>query len=85
MAVKSFVDAVAFGVHDPLHTIGQLAAQAIDVTVGVDVPCDGSQARTKLSRSFFPRLVRSASGLARADPRNSCLVQHHLLQIPWLH
>ena len=80
-AVRLLGDPTSLRISNVLHTIGQLLAQVFNIMVCVDVLDNASHAGAKLFHCLCPGLPRLRYSLSISDPRHSCLMQHHLLQI----
>ena len=77
-------DAIAITLHQLPHSLGERAAKAFDIQRLVDVLCYAFQTSSKLFWGLLPRLGHTIQCLPSTDPGNGSLMQHHLLQAPWL-
>ena len=80
-----FAQAIAFAIVQVTQTLWTFVAQSSDVVVGIDVGSTCFEASDILLRRLLPIFFRPCLGEADPDPRDSRLVQHEILQLPWLH
>ena len=77
-AARLLGDTTSLRINNVLHTIGSSLHR---FSTCVDVLDNASHAGAKLFHCLWPGLPQLRYSLSISDPRHSCLMQHHLLQI----
>ena len=76
---------VTFGVNKIGNALRQGAAQRVDVQLLIDLSDGILQPRDVRVSRFLPSLTGHTARQPEAYPRDGRFMQHHLLQMTWLH
>ena len=84
-AAPSFVQPAAFDhVHEVVHALRHLPAQAVDVMLGVDPRGRRLESPLEVLLGFSPRFCRQGEPQPLPHPRHGSLVWPEVPRVPWL-